>query len=208
MKMLRGAKDFAWGPKQAAAFESLMQYLYELITLTSSDPALQLMLYVAASPNAVSATLVQERCKNGRPQYCPVHFISEVLTSSKCNMTELEKITYKVIMASHELRHYFEAHKIRITTDRGLGDLFRNPEASARIAKWVAELSGYNVTFEPRTTIKSQVFADFILEWIGPSDPHQQSTEKTWTIYNNGAWCHAGVGAATIITSPSGIKYR
>jgi hypothetical protein len=70
-------------------------------------------------------------------------------------MTELEKIAYAVIMASRKLRHYFEAHKVWVTTDRGLGDLFINPEASARIAKWVAELSGYNVTFEPRIAIKS-----------------------------------------------------
>jgi hypothetical protein len=69
-------------------------------------------------------------------------------------MTELEKIAYTVIMASRKLRHYFKAHKVRVTTDRGLGDLFRNPEAPARIAKWATELSGYNVTFEPRTTIK------------------------------------------------------
>jgi hypothetical protein len=83
-------------------------------------------------------------------------------------MTELENIAYMVIMASCKLRHYFEAHKVRITSDRGLGELW-NPEASARIAKWAAELSGYNVTFEPRTAIKSQVLADFIVEWTGPS---------------------------------------
>jgi hypothetical protein len=51
-------------------------------------------------------------------------------------MTELENIAYAVLMASRELRHYFEAHKIRIPIDRGLGDLFRNPEAFVRIAKW------------------------------------------------------------------------
>jgi ribonuclease HI len=47
---------------------------------------------------------------------------------------------------------------------QGLGELFRNPEASARIAKWAAELSRYNFIFEPRTTIKSQVLADFIVD--------------------------------------------
>jgi hypothetical protein len=79
-------------------------------------------------------------------------------------MTKLDKIAYVVIMASRKLRHYFEAHKIRIPTDRGLSDLFRNLEASVRIAKWAAELSGYNITFEPRTAIKSQVLADFIID--------------------------------------------
>jgi hypothetical protein len=84
-------------------------------------------------------------------------------------MTELEKIAYAVLMASHKLRHYFEAHKIRITTGRGLGDLFRNPEASIRIAKWAVELSSYNITFKPRIAINSHVLADFTVDWTGPS---------------------------------------
>jgi hypothetical protein len=79
-------------------------------------------------------------------------------------MTELEKNSYAVVMASRKLCHYFEAFKVRVTSDRGLGELFRNPEASVRIAKWAAELSGYHITFEPRTTIKSQVLADFIID--------------------------------------------
>jgi hypothetical protein len=71
-------------------------------------------------------------------------------------------------MASRKLRHYFEAFKVRVTSDRGLGELFRNPEASIRIAKWAAELSGYHITFEPRTAIKSQVLVDFVIDWTGP----------------------------------------
>ena len=92
-------------------------------------------------------------------------------------MTELEKISYAVIMAPRKLQHYFEAYKIRVTSDMGLGELLRNPEASARIAKWAAELSRYNITFEPRTAIKSQVLEDFIVDWIGPMGPQQEHTE-------------------------------
>jgi hypothetical protein len=86
-------------------------------------------------------------------------------------MTELERISYAVIMASRKLRHYFEAFKVRVTSDMGLGELFRNPKASARIAKWVAELSGYNIIFESKTTIKSQVMSYFIVDWTGPVGP-------------------------------------
>jgi hypothetical protein len=152
---MRGAKDSTRGLKQAAAFESLKQYLFDLATLTSLDPALPLLLYIAASPSVVSATLVQERCREGKTHQCPIYFVSEVLTTSKCNMTELEKIAYTIVMASRKLRHYFKAHKVWVTTDRGMGDLFQNPKASIRIAKWAAELSGYNITFEPRITTKS-----------------------------------------------------
>jgi hypothetical protein len=112
-----------------------------------------------------------------------VYYVSEVLTASKCNMTELEKISYTVVMASRKLRHYFEAFKVRVTSDRGLGELFRNPEASVRIAKWAAELSRYHITFEPRTSIKSQVLADFIVDWTGPTWQQEESPEKVWTIH-------------------------
>jgi hypothetical protein len=82
-------------------------------------------------------------------------------------MTELEKIAYAVLMASRKLRYYFEAYKIRIPTDEGLSNMFRNPKAFVRIAKWTAKLSDYNISFEPRTTIESRVLADFIVNWRG-----------------------------------------
>jgi ribonuclease HI len=208
LRTLRGAKDFAWGPEQVAAFASLKQHLSELATLTSPDPSLPLLLYVAASPHAVSAALVQEQVREGTTRQCPVYYVSEVLTTSKFNMTELEKIAYAVVMASRKLRHYFEAFKVRVTTDRGLGELFRNPEASVRIAKWAAKLSEYHITFEPRTTIKSQVLADFIVDWTGTTRQQEELSERVWTIHCDGAWCHAGAGTAAIITSPTGVKHR
>jgi hypothetical protein len=208
LKTLRGAKEFAWGPEQAAAFASLKQHLSELAILTSPNPSLPLLLYVAASLHTVSAALVQEQTREGTTRQCPVYYVSKVLTTSKCNMTELEKIAYAVVMASHKLRHYFEAFKVRVTSDRGLGELFRNPKASVRIAKWADELSGYHITFEPRTAIKSQVLADFIVDWTGPITQPDKPAEKVWTIHCDGAWCHAGAGAAAVITSPAGVKHR
>jgi hypothetical protein len=155
LKTLHGAKEFTWGPEQAAAFASLKQHLSDLAILTSTDPSLPLLLYIAASPYAVSAALVQEQNSEGTTRQCPVYYVSEVLTVSKCNMTELEKISYAVVMASRKPRHYFEAFKVRVTSDRGLGELFCNPEASVRITKWAAELSGCHIIFKPRTSIKS-----------------------------------------------------
>jgi ribonuclease HI len=208
LKTLRSAKEFAWGPEQAAAFAALKQHLSELAILTSPNPSLPLLLYVAASPHAVSAALVQEQAREGTTRQCPVYYVSKVLTTSKCNMTELEKIAYAVVMASRKLRHYFKAFKVLVTSDRGLSELFRIPEASVRIAKWAAKLSGYHITFEPRTAIKSQVLADFIIDWTGPITQPDTPAEKVWTIHCDGAWCHAGAGVAAVITSLTGVKHR
>jgi hypothetical protein len=65
LKTLRGAKDLSWGPEQVEAFESLKQHLSDLATLASPDPSLPLLLYIAASPCAVSATLIQEQDREG-----------------------------------------------------------------------------------------------------------------------------------------------
>src|SRR5688572_3674510 len=92
-------------------------------------------------------------------------------------MTELEKIAYAVVMTSRKLRHYFEAFKVRVTSDRGLGALFRNPEASVRIAKWAAELSDYHINFEPRTAIKSQLLQT--LSSTAPGQSHKRT--RPWS---------------------------
>ena len=55
---------------------------------------------------------MQEQTVEGAVRQCPVYYVSEVLTPSKCNMTELEKIAYAVVMSSRKLRHYFEAFKV------------------------------------------------------------------------------------------------
>jgi hypothetical protein len=91
LKTPRGAKDFTLGPEQATAFESLKQHLSDLATLASPNPSLPLLLYIAASPCAVSAALVQEQDREGTTWQCLVNYVSEVLTASKCNMTKLEK---------------------------------------------------------------------------------------------------------------------
>ena len=82
--------------------------------------------------------------------------------------SELEKIAYAVIMASRKLCHYFKTHKIIAISNQPLHDLLHNREACPRIAKWSSELSELVVDFEKRTTIKSQVLTDFIVDWTSP----------------------------------------
>jgi glucose-6-phosphate-specific signal transduction histidine kinase len=133
--VLRGAKNFAWGPEQADAFEDIKSYLTHLATLSSPAPGADLLLYLAASHHEVSAVLVQENLTEGRLVQSLVYFVSEVLTQSKTHMLEMEKIAYVVVMATRKLRHYFEAHKIKVLTELSLSDIYSNLEAFARIGK-------------------------------------------------------------------------
>jgi hypothetical protein len=82
-KVLKSVKVFQWGPIQEKAFEELKQYLIQLTTLTPPSSGAPLLLYVAASHAAVSATLVQERQDDKVKKQVLVYFISEVLSPLK-----------------------------------------------------------------------------------------------------------------------------
>ena len=52
-----------------------------------------------------------------------------------------------------------------------LGSVIQNHNASGRVAKWATELMGCHIMYIPRIVIKSQVLADFIVEWIKVQTP-------------------------------------
>jgi hypothetical protein len=91
-----------------------------------------------------------------------VYFISEILIVSKKYYSEMGKICYAAIMSARKLRHYFEAHAIKVLTNQPLNDIFGNRDNSNKISKWAMELLEYEVDFEKRSVIKSQILADFV----------------------------------------------
>jgi hypothetical protein len=84
-----------------------------------------LLLYVVASHATVSAALVQERQDDQVKKLVPVYFVSEVLSPSKRNYTELEKVLYVVLMASRKLRHYFQSYHIIVPSSQPLKDIIK-----------------------------------------------------------------------------------
>jgi ribonuclease HI len=151
---------------------------------------------------------VQEKEEEGKLKQIPVYFASEALSGSKIFYSELEKIAYAVIMAARKLRHYFEGHRIRVITNQPLSDLFANTEASTRIIKWGAELSEYVVDFERRSAIKSQVLADFVVDWTSPTQNLDEEIPTPWIVQCDRAWCYKGVGISAVVTSPAGVVIR
>jgi hypothetical protein len=99
----------------------------------------------------------------------------------------LEKIAYAVVMAARKLRHYFEGHRRRVITNQPLNDWFANQEASTRIIKWGAKLSEYTVDFEIRSAIKSQVLADFVVDWTSPTHNPGEEILTPWVVQCDGA---------------------
>ena len=100
-----------------------------------------MLLYLAASPTTVSAVLVEEKEHENKMKQFLAYFVSEALSRAKLNYSELEKISYTVVMASRKLKHYFQAHRIKVLSAQSLDALFRDSEAIGRIKKWARLLS-------------------------------------------------------------------
>jgi ribonuclease HI len=206
-EILKSAEVFQWGPAQQKAFEELKQYLIDLTTLTPPSPGAPLLLYVAASHSAVSVALVQEKLDGQVKKQAPVYFVSEVLSLSKKNYTELEKVLYAVLMSSRKLRHYFQAYRIIVPSSQPLKDIMRNREATGRIGKWAAELNEFTIDYVHRSSIQSQVLADFIADWTpGAQEEEINKDIEAWMVFCDGSGGTFGAGAAAVLVAPSKVK--
>jgi ribonuclease HI len=64
------------------------------------------------------------------------------------------------------------------------------------------------VDFERRSAIKSQVLADFFVDWTSPTQNLDEEIPTPWVVLFDGAWCHKGVGISAVVTSPAGVVIR
>ncbi|XP_021721465.1 uncharacterized protein LOC110689023 [Chenopodium quinoa] len=86
---------------------------------------------------------------------------------------------------------------------------------SGRMEKWALHLSRYDIQHEPRTAIKSQALADFVVDFSPALEEEAQkevlalqepkATQK-WTLHTDDATNIRGVGLGVVLTSPQRDK--
>ncbi|XP_074271113.1 uncharacterized protein LOC141595040 [Silene latifolia] len=127
--------------------------------------------------------------------------------------TSFEKLALALVTASYKLRPYFESHTIHVITNYPLKTIMRKPELSGRMTKWSVHLSGYDLQFEPRTAIKSQVLADFVSDFCPATRGEEEEgmlaitgsqDGEMWTLYIDGASNARGGGVGLVLRSPKG----
>jgi hypothetical protein len=59
--------------------------------------------------------------------------------------------------------------------------------------------------YAPRSAIKLQVLADFVVEWTEIQTPPVSIEHKTWTMYFDGSVMKEGAGVGLVFISPLGV---
>ncbi|GJY13758.1 reverse transcriptase domain-containing protein [Tanacetum coccineum] len=208
LKKCTKKSDFQWTQEAEAAFKQMKKLIAELPTLTAPREHEELIIYLAAAKEAISAVLMTDR----EGKQIPVYFVSRALRGPEVNYTPMEKLVLALLSASKRLKRYFQAHTIVVITDQPIKQLLSSSEMSGRMLKWKFELEGYDIQYRPRTAIKGQILADFIVERPEEESPDELMAEpeelpEPWTLFTDGSSCVDGSGAGLILTNPEGAEF-
>ncbi|KAL0393435.1 UNVERIFIED_CONTAM: hypothetical protein Slati_4309700 [Sesamum latifolium] len=198
-KTLRKAKTFEWGIPCQLAFEELKAYLARLPLLVKPSPGEALYLYLSAAPQAVGSILIREEDE----KQLSIYYVSKVLNGAEGRYTPIEKMALALVVTARRLRPYFLSHPIGIGTNTPLKQTLGKPDTSGRLVKWAVELSEYDISYLPRTTIKAQALADFVSE-MTEMTIKEASQDQKWLLHVDGSSTAQGSGAGIVITTPQG----
>ncbi|GKG08653.1 reverse transcriptase domain-containing protein, partial [Tanacetum coccineum] len=91
--------DFQWTPEAEMAFKQMKKSIAELPMLAAPKEKEELIIYLAAAKEAISAVQMTER--DGK--HVPIYFIGRALQGPKINYTPMEKLILALILSNPEV---------------------------------------------------------------------------------------------------------
>ncbi|GJZ14792.1 reverse transcriptase domain-containing protein [Tanacetum coccineum] len=150
LKKCTKKNDFQWTQEAEVAFRQMKKLIADLPMLTAPKEREELIMYLTAAKEAISAVLMTER----EGEKMPVYFVSRALRGPEINYTPMEKLVLALLSVSMRLKRYFQAHTIVVIINQPIRQLLSNSEITERMLKWKFELEGYDIQYRLRISIK------------------------------------------------------
>ncbi|XP_059635696.1 uncharacterized protein LOC132277870 [Cornus florida] len=167
--------------------------------LSAPEPNEKLFMYLGVSSIATSAVLI--RCKEGK-QF-PVFYASKTMAEPERRYLKAEWVILSLVNAKRKLKHYFESHPIVVLTTFPIRMILHKPDLSGRMTKWAIELSSFDITYEPKTAIKGQAVANFLLE-CDVENLEEDYSCSLWKLFVDGSSNQMGAGIGIKLQTPEG----
>ena len=149
------------------SIESILEFPPILVSPIKGE---LLALYLAVSDFSTNVVLVRDK---DRVQH-PVYYCSRSLRGAEERYPRMEKLILALVTSARKLHPYFQAHTIEVPTEYPMKQVLHKPETSGRLMKWAIELSKFDIRYKPKTAIKGQVLADFVMEFTS-TEPTQNT---------------------------------
>ena len=184
--------------------------------MSSPEPDEVLFAYIVVTPYAKSLVLI--RVDNGIQR--PVYYVSKSLHEAEVRYLPLEKAILAVVLGTHKLPHYFQAHTVVVLTQLPLKTILRSADYTGRIAKWGTILGVFDIKYMPCISVKGQVLADLVAEFTEPEIEELPSNGNmdellvgtisqycfpTWEVHVDGASNQKGLGVGLVLMSPEKV---
>ena len=132
--------------------------------MSSPEPDEVLFAYIAVAPYAVSLVLIRVDCVVQRPFY----YVSKSLHKAKVRYLPLEKAILAIVLNTHKLSYYFQAHTVIVLTQLPLKAILRSADYTGRVAKWGTILGDFDIKYMHHTSIKGQVHTNLVAKFTEP----------------------------------------
>ena len=175
-----------------------------------------LFAYIAVALYAVSLVLI--RVDSGVQR--PVYYVSKSLHEAEVRYLPLEKAILAIVLSTHKLPHYFQAHTVVVLTQLPLKTILRSADYTGRITKWGTILRAFDIKYMPRTSIKGKILVDLVAEFTEPSVEELKAVENMdeklvgtisqpglspWEVYVDRASNQKGLGVGLVLISPEKV---
>ncbi|GJQ95683.1 reverse transcriptase domain-containing protein [Tanacetum coccineum] len=181
LKKCTKKSDFHWTAKAEEAFKQMKKLIAELPMLTVPMEKEELIIYLAATKETVSAVLMTER----EAKQMPIYFVSRALRGPEINYTSMEKLVLVLVYTSKQLKRYFQAHPIIVIMDQPI-----QPRVSVKgqiLADFIVERP-------------EEESPDTLMEV-------EEELPCTWILFTDRSSCTDGSRAGLILTNLEGMEF-
>ena len=188
-QILKKWKGFKWNEECERAFQDLKEYLMQAPMLTAPEP--------------------REDLRDQGVQQL-VYYISKTLVDAETRYLPLEKLVLALVHSTRKLPHYFQAYTIYVLIEYPLQLLLKRSDFTGQIAKWETQLGSFNIRYKPRSSVKGQVLANFVVEFSLKNEGEMVCHVECclWKVFVDSASSTIGAGTGIVIITPEGIRSK